>query len=49
MCFQVIEGGEADINFVVHDPDGVPVITEVRRSESSHKWVDKCFQKDLLK
>lgn len=35
--YQVIEGGETDINFVIHDPDGVPIITEVRRSESSHK------------
>lgn len=33
---QVIEGGDLDINFVVSDPDKVPIVMEPRSMDGLH-------------
>ncbi|KAI8505768.1 Transmembrane emp24 domain-containing protein 5 [Branchiostoma belcheri] len=34
--YQVIDGGDLDVTFVLRSPKGVPLVTELRKSEGIH-------------
>ena len=37
-CFQVIDGGDMDVNFVVQSPKGEMLLTDIRKSAGVHRY-----------